>query len=292
MSAIQTFNERPVKEQISDILLVVFGNLSLAISSVYFVLPFNLLTGGVAGISVIINKFTHWDETIIIDVLIVLLFVIGTIFLGKNFAIKTTLSTILYPAFIFLLGFFPLDLPIEPLLASVYAGVLTGMGVGMVFRTGGSTGGMDIPPLLMKKYLGIELSKGSLIVDGITVAFGLVAYGMSAVLIGLISVYASSVMIDKMLLLGGEQSKAIYIISDNWNEINEKIQERLGRGTTLIAGKGGYSKDDKPIVFVVIQQRQYAELKKIVNHVDPLSFVVVSDATEVQGEGFTYHPRH
>ncbi len=292
MSAIQTFNERPIREQISDVLLVIFGNLALAISSVYFVLPFNLLTGGVAGISVIVNKFTHWDETIIIDVLIVLLFIIGTIFLGKNFAIKTTLSTILYPVFIFILGFFPVTLPIEPLLASVYAGVLTGMGVGMVFRTGGSTGGLDIPPLLMKKYLGIELSKGALIVDGVTVAFGLVAYGMSAVLIGLISVYASSVMIDKMLLLGGEQSKAIYIISDNWNEINDKIQERLGRGTTLISSKGGYSKEDKPIVFVVIQQNQYAELKKIVNHVDPLSFVVVSEATEVQGEGFTYRPRH
>ncbi len=292
MSAIQTFNERPVREQISDVVLVIFGNLALAISSVYFVLPFNLLTGGVAGISVIVNKFTNWNETIIIDVLIVLLFIIGTIFLGKNFAIKTTMSTILYPLFIFIFGFFPITIQIEPILASIYAGVLTGMGVGMVFRTGGSTGGMDIPPLLMKKYLGIELSKGSLIVDGVTVAFGLVAYGISAVLIGLISVYASSVMIDKMLLLGGEQSKAIYIISDNWNAINEKIQERLGRGTTLISGKGGYSKEEKPIVFVVIQQRQYAELKKIVNHVDPLSFVVVSDATEVQGEGFTYRPRH
>ena len=125
MSAIQTFNERPVREQISDVVLVIFGNLALAISSVYFVLPFNLLTGGVAGISVIVNKFTNWNETIIIDVLIVLLFIIGTIFLGKNFAIKTTMSTILYPLFIFIFGFFPITIQIEPILASIYAGVLT-----------------------------------------------------------------------------------------------------------------------------------------------------------------------
>lgn len=280
--------KRTPLEWINDLLFVVLGNFCLALSTVYFVLPFKLLTGGLAGITNIVTKFVAIDPTLLIYILNFSLFTIGTIFLGRDFAIKTIISTFLYPLLISLLNLFPYQLDISPLLAIMYAGGLIGAGTGLVFRTGGSTGGMDIPPLLMNKYLHIDLSTGAMIVDGITVLCGIVAYGIELALLGLVAVFVASYMIDKMLVIGGEQTKVVYIISNKWETINTEIQRELDRGATLITSKGGYTMNERPIVFVVIRQRQYGLLKRVVQNIDPTAFVVISEATEISGEGFTY----
>lgn len=276
------------KETVTDLVLTCVGCFLLAASSAYFVLPFDILTGGVAGIAVVVSSLIPIPAEWVTNGLTIVLFIVGWVVLGKGFAYRTVLSTIFYPLFLSAMTCFPVPLEIDPLLASIYAGVLMGAGVGLVFRTGASTGGMDIPPLIIHKYTGIELSKLVLLVDTLTVAFGLAVFGVEKALVGLISVYVSSIMIDKMMLIGGQVSKSVMVISDQYEAIMEDIHVRMGRGTTLLKGKGGYTRQERPVVLAVISKKEYPELSRIILHRDPQAFIIVSNATEVKGEGFSY----
>jgi uncharacterized membrane-anchored protein YitT (DUF2179 family) len=173
-------------------------------------------------------------------------------------------------------------------LASLYGGLLGGVGVGMVFRTGATTGGMDVPPMIISKYTHIELYKLVLIVDALTVLFGMIAYGFEAVLIGLISVWATAFAIDKIILFGTLESLSLMIISNKSDAINDYIQEEVDRGSTILSGKGGYTKDEKNVIMTIISKSEYPELMKSINLIDPHAFVVVTDAKEVRGNGFSF----
>ena len=279
---------KTTKEKIFDFSLVIFGSFLLAVASAFFIVPHDVLTGGTAGIAIIITRVTGISTEILINVLTISLFLIGCVFLGKDFAFKTVTSSIAYPIFNSILSQVDIFIDVDPLVASLYTGVLLGAGVGIVFRTGASTGGTDIPPLVLHKYTHIPLHTLVLIVDALTVAAGFVVFGIEKVLVGLISVYVSAVTIDKMMMLGGQHSKAIYIISKHYELIMSEIHEKLERGSTIMTATGGYTKEERPVIYVVISQKQYPELNRLVAHIDPQAFVVVSDATEVHGLGFTY----
>ncbi len=276
------------KEKIVDFLLVLLGSFALAVASAYFIIPHDVLTGGVAGLSIIITKVTGISTELLINGLTISLFLIGWAFLGRDFAIKTVTSSIAYPIFNTLLSQTNVYIDVDPLVASIYTGILLGFGVGIVFRTGASTGGMDIPPLLIHKFTHIPLHTLVLLVDALTVGAGFIVFGIEKVLVGLISVYISAVVIDKTMLMGGQQSKAIYIISEHYEKIMEEIHNKLERGSTILTATGGYTKQERPVIYVVISQKQYPELNRLLAHLDPQAFVVVSDATEVHGLGFTY----
>lgn len=277
-----------MKRQVIDFLLVIFGNLILAFAVRFFILPFNILSGGVAGIAVAVSKLTGLNAEWIINGLIVAMFVLGSVFLGKKFMTHTAISSVLYPVFLAILSKFTLTINIDPMLASLYGGLLGGAGVGMVFRTGATTGGMDVPPMIISKYTHIELYKLVLMVDALTVLFGMVAYGVEAVLIGMISVWATAFAIDKILLFGNLESLSIMIISEHPNEINDYIQSEVDRGSTILSGKGGYTKQDKQVIMTVVSKGEYPELIKSINKIDPHAFVVVTDAMEVRGNGFSF----
>ena len=276
------------KEKIMDFSLVLLGSFLLAVASAYFIVPHDVLTGGVAGLSIIITQVTGISTELLINGLTISLFVIGCVFLGKDFAIKTVTSSIAYPIFNTLLSQTNVYIDVDPVVASIYTGVLLGAGVGIVFRTGASTGGTDIPPLIIHKFTHIPLHTLVLLVDALTVGAGFIVFGIEKVLVGLISVYISAVVIDKTMLMGGQQSKAIYIISEHYEKIMEEIHNKLERGSTILTATGGYTKQERPVIYVVISQKQYPELNRLLAHLDPQAFVVVSDATEVHGLGFTY----
>lgn len=276
------------KEKIVDFIFVLVGSFLLAVASAYFIVPHDVLTGGVAGLSIIITKVTGISTELLINGLTISLFVIGCVFLGKDFAIKTVTSSIAYPIFNTLLSQTNVYIDVDPVVASIYTGVLLGAGVGIVFRTGASTGGTDIPPLIIHKFTHIPLHTLVLLVDALTVGAGFIVFGIEKVLVGLISVYISAVVIDKTMLMGGQQSKAIYIISEHYEKIMEEIHNKLERGSTILTATGGYTKQERPVIYVVISQKQYPELNRLLAHLDPQAFVVVSDATEVHGLGFTY----
>ncbi|MBR5795048.1 MAG: YitT family protein [Erysipelotrichaceae bacterium] len=276
------------KEKIMDFSLVLLGSFLLAVASAYFIVPHDVLTGGCAGIAVIVTKVTGISTELLINGLTISLFLIGCVFLGRDFAIKTVTSSIAYPIFNTLLSQTNVYIDVDPVVASIYTGVLLGAGVGIVFRTGASTGGTDIPPLIIHKFTHIPLHTLVLLVDALTVGAGFIVFGIEKVLVGLISVYISAVVIDKTMLMGGQQSKAIYIISEHYEKIMEEIHNKLERGSTILTATGGYTKQERPVIYVVISQKQYPELNRLLAHLDPQAFVVVSDATEVHGLGFTY----
>lgn len=281
-----------MKDNGKDIVLILMGNLLLAFTVTFFILPYEILTGGIFGVAIALKPILPAvDTNYIAYAIIALTFVLGAVFLGKDFALKTVLSSIVYPVFLELLRNVPFVVKTEPLLASLYGGLLTGVAVGLVFRAKGSTGGMDVFPLVMNKYMNLKHSQGMLIVDGLTVILGLSTLGIEHVLLGLVSVFASSFAIDRIILLGSESAKSVYIISDYLNIINDRIQNEIERGTTIIKASGGYSKEPRDIIMCVITVEQYPVLQSIVQEEDENAFIIVNEAHEILGEGFSYGPR-
>ena len=278
---------KETKKQIVNALSVIIGTFILAVSVEVFIIPYHILSGGVAGIAVALEPFIHVSETLIANILLVVLLIIGGFFLGKEFVKNTILSSLTYPIFTSLLSG-RVELTIDPIVASFYAGLVGGAGIGLVLRTGASTGGMDIPPLIINKITGIKVSTLVLITDGLTVLLGLIAYDMSTVLVGLISVFTTSIAISKVLTINGTVSKSVQIISNKYEEILKEIDIQLSRGATILQGYGSYTKEEKKIVLCVVSERQYGKLIEIVNEIDPSAFIITTDATDMHGEGFTY----
>lgn len=269
---------------------IILGNFILACGVAFFIVPDQILTGGVAGLAVIFAPIINVSETFLINVLTYILFIIGTIFLGKKFAFKTLLSTVLYPVFVTVLTQMTSKMYItsNPMLATIYGGVCVGVGVGLVFKTGASTGGMDIPPLIIHKYTHIKLSTLVLITDSLTVLLGATLRGVEPALIGIISVYLSAVMIDRTMMIGMDQSKSLMIISDENEKILDRVMKELNRGATLLKAQGGFTKDDKDVLMLVISKNQFPVVNRMIQEIDPSAFVIVNDVNEVQGEGFTF----
>ena len=279
---------KSLKQKGKDIVWVVAGNAVLALAVSMFILPYDILSGGVAGVAVALQPLIPLPVTLMVNLLVVGLFIVGACFLGKDFAMKTILSSLIYPVFLtFFSGRVPV-LDLDPILASLYGGLLGGTGVGMALRTGASTGGMDILPLIVHKLTHIEIAKLVLITDALTVLLGAFTYGLEAVLVGFVSVWASSVAIDKVLMFGGQQAKAIQIISDQYEQIIERIHSELERGTTLIEAQGGFTCEKRKIILVVITKNQYPALMEMVTAIDREAFVIANDTHEVKGFGFSF----
>ncbi len=279
---------KSLKQKGKDIVWVVAGNAVLALAVSMFILPYDILSGGVAGVAVALQPLIPLPVTLMVNLLVVGLFIVGACFLGKDFAMKTILSSLIYPVFLtFFSGRVPV-LDLDPILASLYGGLLGGTGVGMALRTGASTGGMDIPPLIVHQLTHIEIAKLVLITDALTVLLGAFTYGLEAVLVGFVSVWASSVAIDKVLMFGGQQAKAIQIISDQYEQIIERIHSELERGTTLIEAQGGFTCEKRKIILVVITKNQYPALMEMVTAIDREAFVIANDTHEVKGFGFSF----
>ncbi|MCR0263005.1 YitT family protein [[Clostridium] innocuum] len=282
------------KEMLQDTLWILAGNIALAMGVAWFILPNDVLTGGLAGVAIALEPLIHLNPELVINVLTVVLFLAGSVILGKKFAAKTILSTICYPLLLTLLSYLaknviaPDTFIMDKYLATIYGGALMGIGVGCVFRTGASTGGMDIPPLIINKYTHIPLPTLVLIVDALTVLLGAAVYGLQAALTGILSVWVSSYMINKTMMIGGHDARNVMIVSNKHKVIMDRIHEALERGTTILEATGGYSSEKRPVIMAVVAKKQLPELQHLVSHIDPEAFVIVMEANEVQGLGFTY----
>lgn len=275
-----------IKTLIKDSLVTILGTFILAVGVSFFILPYNILSGGVAGIAIALKPIFHLPETLVINVLVYGLFIVGCFFLGKDFALKTVISSVVYPPMINMLNSIDYSLDISPIIASLYGGLICGFGIGIVMRVDASTGGMDIPALILHKLTGVNTSTYILIIDTLSVLLGLFAYGLEAILVGMIAVVSSSWIIDKTLTFGGTSAKAIQIISDHWEAINQRITTELERGTTLIDATGGYTSAPKKIILVVIDKKEYPRLLEIVDEIDRRAFMITTETQDVHGEGF------
>ncbi len=291
--------------QLKNLGLVVIGTLVLAFGCAIFVVPFDLVTGGVTGISIIIDELI--GGLIPIDVVIAVitwsLFLLGLIFLGWDFALKTLASTVIYPPAISLFmqlvspevlgGVF--DLTTSPhanialIISSLFGGLCVGTGCALTFLGGGSTGGVDIIAFILCKFFKKWKSSTVIfIVDATTVILGLfVIKDLILTLLGIISAWIAAQVIDKVFI-GGNRAFTAQIVSDKHEELNLAIREEVRRTTTMLVGYGGYSGASKTVLSVTFTMRQYAALMNVIKRIDPTAFVSITRAHEINGEGFTY----
>ncbi|MBR0418927.1 MAG: YitT family protein [Erysipelotrichaceae bacterium] len=280
--------------KLKQILMIELGSFLFALSIGLFILPGKVLTGGVAGIVSLLSAYIDFDADIMVIILNTLLFIIGSILLGKEFFFNTLLYSISYPLMLLFVTRRMASVEIEPILASLYGGFIGGVAIGIMFRNGGSSGGVDVIALSLEKYFHIKVNHTIMAVDALTVLAGLYTYGLNAVLIGLLSVFMMSLAIERTLNFyqGGITAKKFEIISDKYKEISDDINNSvIDRGTSLIDIEGGYTGSRRKMLMVVASEDQVKAINEIINKYDPKAFVIISDTNEVNGEGFTYMAR-
>ncbi len=273
---------------IFNVLLVILGNTIYALGVTLFILPNNLITGGSTGLALVFNHLFSIPITAFVSIFNIFTFILGAVVLGKKFALTTLISTFYYP---FALGVFEKVFadfkPVEDkLLATVYAGLMIGVSIGIVIRAGASTGGMDIPPLVLSKLWGIPVSGSMYVFDFTILILQMIFADRDRVLYGILLVMIYTLVIDKVLLSGQSRTQ-VKIVSEKFEEINEKIIQQLDRGSTLINSQTGYRRSETTMVLTVISNRELNKLNRIVNDIDPHAFMIVSRVNEVRGRGFT-----
>ena len=279
-------------KRIKKILMIELGTFIFALSVGLFILPERILTGGVAGITALLADFVPISEDILTIILNTFLFVLGSVLLGKEFFLNTLIYSASYPFALLIVTRLLPEYQVDPLLASLYGGLMGGVSMGIMFRNGGSSGGTDALALIAEKYFRIKVSTAVMIMDSITVLAGLFIYGLNSVLIGMISVILTSISLEKtMNIYGGIQAKRFEIISDKYEEIAADIHGIVERGSTVLDVTGGYTGNRKKMLLVIVSDDQYSTVKEIIDRHDPTAFVIISEAKDINGEGFTYEPR-
>lgn len=269
-------------------LVIIFGDLLLAAGIGVFILPFNIDNGGVSGISVILQKW--FDPVLVITLLSWGLFLIGWVFLKEKFAIKTLFSATLYPLFLNLFYRSPLPNMVvndinDPFLAAVLGSILVGVGLGLVYRVGGTTGGVDVISMLLYKYKGVKLSVSTFIVDILIVLAGMLTVSVGSALYGIVCVVLTSYLIEKVTVMG-DSCFMMHIISKEYDAINEYIIKGLSRTCTILDVKGGYDKTEKKMIEVVFNDKEYYKIKYNIEKIDKEAFISIYKAINVYGKGF------
>lgn len=273
---------------LKNILLILLGNLIYALAVTMFIVPNGLITGGTTGLALLVNRLVGLDIAIFVLGFNVIMFILGAAVLGKSFALTTLLSTFFYPIALRVMENIPQlkGITEDTLLSAIYAGLMIGLSIGIVIRAGASTGGMDIPPLVLNKKFGLSISIVLYVLD-FGILLGQMFFANSEqVLYGILLVLIYSIVLDKILLLGQSKTQ-VQIISEKYEEINMLINQKLDRGSTLIHGEGGYKHVATKMVLTVVSNRELAKLSELVLSVDEKAFMIIQRTNQVQGRGFT-----
>lgn len=261
------------------------GVFLMSIGLAYFLAPNTIAPGGVTGFAIVIEKTTKIPIYITNLVINIPLFILGAKILGKITALKTLYATVLLSIFLKILP--PATLTYDLLLAAIFGGVLAGIGLGIVFKFGGTTGGTDLAgAILNRKFPSFSIATFMMMIDILVVAFaGIVERKIETSLYSVISMFVTIKVID-MILEGIGYLKGFFIITTKPEEISEKLMNDLQRGVTSLAGKGMYTKEEKDVLLCVVNRSQFSQTKEIVKQVDPKAFIMVTEMYEVFGEGF------
>jgi len=297
--------ERKPFQQLKNLFLVVAGTLILSLGTALFIIPFDLVVGGISSIAIILNQLLSipfLTTDFLITIVTWSLFFIGLFALGKNFALKTLVSSIVYPLGVSLFskladpdvlnGMFCLSQSryseIAILLAALFGGVFVGAGCALTFLGGGSTGGVDIFAFIIcKLFRKARSSVVIFLIDALTISLGLlVIKDLVISLLGITSAFISAMVVDK-IFLGESRAFIAQIVSDQHVEINRLIAEKLERTTSIVEIEGGYSGKKKRMLMISFTMNQYNELINIINQTDSTAFVTIHRAHEINGEGWT-----
>ena len=281
-------------KSIQKIIMILLGNLLYSFAIAFFILPSGLITGGTTGIALFVNYLTGLDISLFVLIFNIVMFIAGLIILGKTFALSTVLSSIAYP---FMLSFAQWlnrltgDLTHDLILCTIFGGLLIGIGIGIVIRAGASTGGMDIPPLVLNKKFGINVSVSLYAFDFTILILQMFFSGREQILYGILLVCIYTFALEKVLIMGKSKTQ-VEIISEKYKEINDLIITRFDRGTTIYQATGGFTGNEAHAVLTVINKRELFAIQEAVMKLDPAAFIIISQVNEVKGRGFTLQKKY
>ncbi len=269
--------------------VIIMGGLTVyALGVALFILPVDMIAAGTTGMALAAEHYWGIPLSGFVAVFNILMFILGWLELGREFALSTLIATFYYPfildRMILLVG--DNILTRDPMLCAIFSGLMIGVSLGVVIRAGASTGGLDIPPLVLKKRFGIPVSVTLYVVDFAVLLSQMTFGDKERILYGLIMVIVYTIVLDKVLLMGTRQMQ-VKIISDQFETISRLVQEKLDRGTTLLSIEGGHSRKKSFAVLVVVSGRELARLNRLVMEQDDKAFMIVNQVGEVKGRGFT-----
>lgn len=283
---------------IRDYALIVVAAMIQAVSLRLFFVPANLASGGVSGISQLINHFTGWPIGLMILIGNIPLFALGWRFLsGHRFALRTAAAILAYSTFTDLILRTPLfapdgagtalinDLQGDIFLSSLYGAIVSGVGYGLVYRARGSSGGSDILARILNHWRGVPMTQSYLMVDTAVILGAGFVFGWKQALYAMIALYVSGLVAETTLEGGGTVRTAMIVTSEP-GEVSQRILDELARGVTVLEGTGAFTGADRPVLYVVISRAEVVTIKAIVREVDPRAFMVIGYAHEALGEGF------
>ena len=273
------------KSSVKRHLQLLIGCLLIATSYNLFLVPNNIVAGGVAGFAIIINYLFNIDNSLVILIGSIFLLILSYFLLGKEKTKATILGSLLFPVCVNLTQNIGNIIDIDTnqlLLISVFGGVVYGFGAGLIYKAGFTTGGTDIINQILSKYLKISMGNSMLYCDGTIVLLTAFVFGPTQFMYSIIILYVISYMSDRVIL-GVSDSKAFYIVTEEEEKIKEYILKYLNHGVTVFNAKGGYAKENQKVLMCVLPTNDYYKLKEGIHEIDPHSFFVVTDAYEVFG---------
>ena len=280
-------------KDIKVIIGILVGNTIYALAVAMFILPNDLITGGTTFIALFVNTILNIPVTLFVSIFNICMFLLGWKILGKKFALTTLISSFYYP---FILGileniFKNEIMSNDTLLCVIFAGIMIGVAIGLVIRCGASTGGMDIPPLILNKKLGIPISISMYSFDFFILLGQMLIRKREMVFYGILLVLIYTIVLDKVLVIGKSQIQ-VKIISSKFEQINNMIINKLDRGSTLIHGETGFMHNKYPIVLTVVNNRELTLLNNYVYQIDSDAFMIINKVNEVRGKGFSSEKKY
>lgn len=267
---------------------ILFGNALYSLAVALFLEPSGLITGGATGIALAIGRLTGLPVSGLLLFINLAMLVWGWAVLGRAFALNTLASSVLSPVF---LGLFEgllagRVLTEDIFLCTVFSGLGIGVALGLVIRSGASTGGLDIPPLVLNKWFKLPVSATMLTFDIAVLLMQAVFSPVQQVLYGVVMVLIHTIVMDKMLMLGASRTE-VKIVSSQSDAICAAILAQLDRGVTILHGEGGYTREPSAVLLSIVSNRELPRLEKLAHSIDPTCFLIVSHVTEVSGRGFS-----
>ena len=272
-----------------SLLLVLLGNILYTFTVKLFLLPANLISCGTTGIALVVNEHLGIPVSGFILVFNIVMLCLGWWILGRTFAMTTIVSSLFYPIALEILNRTVGDVFITDnlLLNALFAGMGLGLSLGMVLRGGASTGGMDIPPLILKKFFRIPVSTTLWVFDFFIMLAQMSYHKVEDLLYGIILLIVISVTLNKVMLFGTSKTE-VKIVSEKSVEIRDAILSRVDRGCTLLHGEGGYLHQPTEVIMSVVSNHELVKIEQLARQIDPNCFIIISHVTEVLGRGFTY----
>ncbi len=274
-----------VFKTIGGYLGVLLGVTIFAFGLSWFLIPNRIAAGGVSGIGTLVFHLFNIPVGLTMIVLNIPLLIVSIVVIGSIFGIKTVFGTVALSILVDAVGKVSFPITSDPLLAAIYGGVITGLGLGLAFRFGGSTGGSDVAAQLISRFFPISVGQAFLIVDGLVILLAGLFFGPELALYALVALFVSTKTLD-LVQEGQSYAKAAFIISDYTTEIGKSVLSVLDRGATLLQGEGVFTGTDRQVLFVIVSRTEIAALRQLIQEIDPKAFLVISDVREVLGEGF------